>query len=431
MSDTAGRADVVVIGAGFSGLSAGLVLVEAGVDVIVLEARDTVGGRVRSALNGLGERVDTGGQFFCEDMPEVMALARRYGMRSIQSRMDGEFLSQPTVESGEDARIYAGSTAIRARMNRLDPGDPAIADVSVAAWLERQRDADDVKAAFRSMIEGLWCIATDRLPLWYLIDNDRRITNEAPELQYFLAGTLHALAERLAGELGGRIRLATQAKTIHHAADGVRVETGTGVIEAHAAIVAAPPVMASRLPYRPALPPPLAQALSVWESGAVIKALIRYDRAFWRDSGHSGMVAWRDPPSLFVFDASPDADHPMLAFFAGGPQALALRAQGELAIRAEILGRLAAALGPRAGSPSDLLLLDWTHDQWSGGAYSDLVVEMHATDAEDILRAGLARVAFACSELSPSFPGYIEGAIIAGRAAAGRILAGIARSRGE
>ena len=77
-----------------------------------------------------------------------------------------------------------------------------------------------------------------------------------------------------------------------------------------------------------------------------------------------------------------------------------------------------------AAAPSDMLLLDWTHDPWSGGAYSDLIVDMAATDAEEVLREGLPRLAFACSELSPSFPGYIEGAIVAGRAAATRIMAG-------
>ena len=225
-------------------------------------------------------------------------------------------------------RIYAGSTAIRDRLNRIDPHDPSIAGLSVGAWLDRQDDAPESKAAFTSMIEGLWCLAIDRLPLWHLVDNDRRITNDAPELQYFLAGTMHALAEELARDLGSRLRLATPAIGIAHGPDGVRVETATGVVEARAAIVAVPPVMASRISYQPPLPPRLEQALSVWESGAVLKALIRYDRAFWRDEGLSGMVAWREPSSLFAFDASPDADHAMLAFFVGGPRALALRGAG-------------------------------------------------------------------------------------------------------
>ncbi|MBX3575539.1 MAG: FAD-dependent oxidoreductase [Mesorhizobium sp.] len=65
--------DVIIIGAGFTGLSAALELTRRGKDVVVLEARGRVGGRVESQVNALGERVDTGGQFACDDMVNVRA----------------------------------------------------------------------------------------------------------------------------------------------------------------------------------------------------------------------------------------------------------------------------------------------------------------------------------------------------------------------
>jgi monoamine oxidase len=180
--------------------------------------------------------------------------------------------------------------------------------------------------------------------------------------------------------------------------------------------------MASHLQYSPPLPRALRRALDAWQSGAVIKILIRYRTAFWRERGLSGMVAWRDPPSLFCLDTSKDKKHASLTFFAGGPRALEWRRLGEAAMRAEVTGRLAAALGPEAAEPLDVSIRDWTDDRWSGGAYSDLIVDMNATDAEDVLLAGAPPVFFAASELSPSFPGYIEGAIVAGKAAAQRII---------
>ena len=70
---------------------------------------------------------------------------------------------------------------------------------------------------------------------------------------------------------------------------------------------------------------------------------------------------------------------------------------------------------------------DWTDDAWSGGAYSDLVMDLSAYDTEDVLRAGDGPIQFASSELSPSFPGYVEGAIIAGRLAASKLLAALNR----
>jgi monoamine oxidase len=188
-------------------------------------------------------------------------------------------------------------------------------------------------------------------------------------------------------------------------------------------LVCLPPATAAKLEFAPELPTPVRTALGVWQSGAVIKLFLRYSRAFWREGGLSGLVMWRDPAGLFAFDASPDDDHPTLGFFVGGPMALQVTGLGQDGIKAKAIEWLAAALGPEAGDPIDVLVRDWTRDRWSGGAYSDLVVAMDATDAEGVLRAGASPVFFAASELSPSYPGYIEGAIVAGRQGARRVIA--------
>ena len=74
------------------------------------------------------------------------------------------------------------------------------------------------------MIEGLWCQPPDDVPLWYLIGNDRRITNEVPELQYFLKETIHSLAVDLARPLGDAVRLSEPVERIVQDAGGVSVK---------------------------------------------------------------------------------------------------------------------------------------------------------------------------------------------------------------
>ena len=198
------------------------------------------------------------------------------------------------------------------------------------------------------MIEGLWCQDFARIPLWYLIDNDRRITNEISELQYFPGDTMHSLADEMARQLGDRLVLEAPATAIEHDAAAVRVATTTGTFEAESVLIAVPPVMASRIHYSPSLPAPLKRALGVWRSGMVIKLQLRYDRAFWRDRGLSGMVMWRDLHGLFACDTSSDAEHPALVVFIGGPLALTWRALGAAAMRQELMARLTAALGSEA-----------------------------------------------------------------------------------
>ncbi|TGQ67474.1 flavin monoamine oxidase family protein [Mesorhizobium sp. M00.F.Ca.ET.186.01.1.1] len=425
MSDKSETTEIVIVGAGFTGLSAALELKKAGIGFLLLEARGRVGGRVEALETGPGEPIDSGGQFLCQDMPELMALVRARGKTLVETHVDGAFVAQPAMPGLAAERTYLGSMAIRDRMNGIEPGDPAIAGLTVAAWLERQDDAGEAKAAFRSMIEGLWCLALEKVPLWYLIGNDRRITNEAPELQYFLAETIHSLAEDLAGDLGDPVRLGTPVTRIEHGLGGIRAVTEKGTVEARAVLVAASPVMASRIAFSPPLPDALVAALGAWQGGTVIKIVVRYSRAFWRDKGLSGMVMWRDVPGLFVCDTSKDDKHPALVVFIGGPSAMEWRSYGQEGLRSRLATRLVEALGPEAANWTGFAIRYWFNDTGSVGGYSDLIVDMKATNAERTILVGAPPVYFASSELSPSFPGYIEGAIVAGRIAARKIIADV------
>lgn len=151
----------------------------------------------------------------------------------------------------------------------------------------------------------------------------------------------------------------------------------------------------------------------------MIKLSIRYSRAFWLDKGLSGVVMFREPAGLFACDTG-TPERPALTGFIGGPSALAWRERGTERVRDDFVAYLVGALGPEAAAPLDVLVRDWSHDQWSGGAYSDLIMDMEARDAEAIIAAGAPPLHFACSEISPEYPGYIEGAIVAGRMVAQR-----------
>ena len=411
---------MIVVGAGFSGLAAATDLNSAGLDVVVVEARDRVGGKAGATVNGLGERLDIGGQYYCDDMVEVARLVERHALTVVPTPVQGEIVTQPPLDIAARAASYAQSVGLREKLKQEMADDRNSRD-SVAGWLGRQDVSSDAKAGFRSMIEGLWCLPLESVPAWHLADTDRRITNEQFELQYSLAETMQALADRLAAGLGDRVRLSTPVRTLELRDGHVRVVMDTGALAARAVLVAVPPVAASRIVHTPALDAPLAGALGVWQSGSVIKARVRYATPFWRDRGLSGMVMWRDPAGLFCCDASMDGQT-ALGIFAGGPLARVWR-RGD--IRALILDHLAAALGDEARAALDVWHHDWCDDPWSGGGYGDLIVDAGAHTAEDIIRTGQPPLHFVFSELSSSFPGYIEGALIAGRAAAARIAAGL------
>lgn len=413
--------DVIIIGAGFAGLSAAVALARQGLDILVLEARDRVGGRAESAVLQDGTVIDSGGQFFSRDMQKVSALVSKYARPVIETPSRGASISLPPTDK-DIQRIYATANALREEMLMIEPDDDAIADTSVGQWLDDQTRDEDVRAAFRAMVEGLWNQPADMLPLWYLISNDRRVSGEHSELEHFLKDTMQSLAQDLGDEIGDRIRLATPVRRISHRPDGVDVETDAGVFHADRVIVAVPPVMAARIDYQPPLPDRLSDALSVWTSGAVIKILMRYERPFWRDQGKSGTVMWRQPTGLYACDVSHDGVAGLVVFLSG-PIAGAWAGRDQKDLIADIAVRLAEALGNEAASPVETTLRNWVNDSWSGGAYGDAVTGFSGREAEAVLIAGTDRIQFGCSELASSFPCYVEGALVAGEEVAARILA--------
>ena len=416
--------DVIIIGAGFTGLVAASELMKAGLDVLLLEARSRVGGKVESTILANGRRVDTGGQFFCRDMPQLMALVETHGTIPVMAYADGKTVFRPPVSPAEGLDLWHRVDALRERMLAADPGDPELAGLTVAAWVARQDVPANVAQGFLRLVKGLWCRSPDEISFTYLASNDRRITNTHSELEMFLAETMHWLAERFAADLDHRLRLNACVTQVDHSPDGVTVKVDQERLSARKLILALPPTMTRRLSFSPALPAPLNRALAAWGAGDAIKVHVTYVRPFWRAQALSGSVLWQEPQGLYACDAS-HGEHAGLVVFIGGPLAADWHGRSHEELQAFILGLLADAFGPEAGHPQEVHIRDWVADPWSGGAYSDVIVDLDAADAEELLNRGAPPVYFASSELSPSFPGYIEGAIVAGQQVAGRVFSNI------
>lgn len=416
--------DVIIVGAGFTGLVAASELMKVGLDVLLLEARSRVGGKVESAILPNGRRVDTGGQFFCRDMPQLMALIQTYDTTPVMAYADGETVFRPPVSPAEGRDLWQRVDALRERMIAADPEDPDLAGLTVAAWVARQDIPANVAQGFLRLVKGLWCRSPDEISFTYLASNDRRITNTHSELEMFLAGTMHGLAERIAASLDHRLRLNACVTHVDRSPDGVTVKVEQERLSARKLILALPPTVTRRLSFSPALPAPLNRALAAWGAGDAIKVHVTYARPFWRAHALNGSVLWQEPQGLYACDAS-HGEHAGLVVFIGGPLAADWHGRSREELQAFILGLLADAFGPEAGHPQEIHIRDWVADPWSGGAYSDVIVDLDAADAEDLLNRGAPPVYFASSELSPSFPGYIEGAIVAGQQVAGRVLSNI------
>jgi monoamine oxidase len=310
---------------------------------------------------------------------------------------------------------------MRDRMIATRSDDPDLAGLTVADWVARQEDVSaDVRKSFLRLIKGLWCRSPDEVSFLWLASNDRRITNTYSEMEMFLPETVHAVAETMAEKLADRLKLNSPVTRIEYSQTGVTVTAGDERFFARRLLLAMPPVMIRKLEFAPALPDQLVNALDAWSPGLSIKVQVTYDRPFWHDRGLSGAVMWHEPQGLYACDAS-RGDYAGLVIFIGGPEAEQWHRLPQQALIDFVRDQLVEAFGPEGGTARDIHIRDWVNDPWSDGAYSDVVTRLDARDTEDVLRRGLGSVRFASSELALSYPGYIEGAIIAGRRAAEEI----------
>ncbi|MDZ7749878.1 MAG: FAD-dependent oxidoreductase [Halofilum sp. (in: g-proteobacteria)] len=417
--------DVAIAGAGFAGLSAAAALRRAGRSVAVLEARDRVGGRAEGTRDRFGGRADLGAQFLCDDMVELLALLRDCGLGPRPTPAAGRPRAQPSpLAAGAGADDPAATAFARAwDCYQALPGPTAAgADRSVAAWVAALDAPPAVRAALASTLECIWCTDLRQLPLAFIATQRGRLGREADEMQYFVDETLHAVAERLAQELGQAIVCDTPVTRVRHGDTGVELDSPRRRVRARAAILALPPVVVPRIAFEPALPAGLARALAAWRGGDVIKFVLRYASPFWRCGGWNGTVTWSEPSGLHVSDASATDGPATLVGFAGGPLARAWHGLGAPERRRRLLALLTDALGPPAAAPLDLRERSWVDDPWSGGGYNAVITDADRLDAEDRLRAGAPPLHFAGAELAERFPGYVEGALRSGRAVARRVL---------
>ena len=431
MTDEPVRRDIVaVVGAGFAGLTAATRLQEAGVDVVVLDARPRVGGKVESEPDAFGRRVDTGGQFVCDDMPAVLALIDRVGglLVTVDHDRGGRgWVGGGALTADPDAVWKAFEDAEHAYTAMWHLPDPPVDEApTLAEWFAAQGLDPIVEMAARSVYDGVMCTDIAHIPLAHVIDLARRTPLTGEELQYVVAGTLHAVAESLAATLQQPPLLASPVRAVEVGEHTVSVITDDGTVAADHVVLAVPPSAVGSIALHPPLPARVQAAAAAFRPGSVMKFMLRYERAFWTDPEVGPTRAWLEPRGLYVGDATID-DVPMLVGFLGGPASEQWRSLGAAARRRTLLDHLVEAYGPEAAHPTSFIERDWCPDDWGGGGYWNVLVDDSQRDAVEVLRGGVSGITFASTELAPTFPGYVEGAITAGREAAERVLRALGR----
>ena len=441
---------MIVVGAGLAGLAAARRLRGAGREVVVLEARDRVGGRTLNEPIGDGKVVEIGAQWVGPTQDRVLRLIGELGLETFPTHAAGANL----FERGGRIRRYSGTIprtnpvglaevglAMR-RLNRMAAAVPPAAPWSApkagawdaetfASWVRRNVRTGVARDILRLAIIGVWACEPRDLSLLHVLfyirsagSLERLTDTEGGAQQDRVVGGSQLIALRIADELGmGVVQLDAPVRAILHGEPGVIATADRLEVSARRAIIAIPPTLAGRIAYGPPLPAVRDGLSQRMAQGSVVKCMAIYERPFWRERGLSGAVTSVSGPFSVGFDNSPPDGSPgiLLGFLEGA----AARRHADLPqserrrVVADCFSRL---FGREAADPVGYVDRAWGADEWSRGCYGGFMAPGAWTDHGAALRQPVGPLHWAGAETATVWNGYMDGAVGSGEDAAAAVL---------
>jgi len=454
MADRRIDAEVCVVGAGYAGLTAARRLAQAGTSVVVLEARDRVGGRVWTRRSQSGAPLDMGGTFLSPHQERIHALAAEVGIGVYRTNIVGQTIlasggrshrydSTKTPRINPIALASFGQAAARldamAKKVPVDaPWDAAKAATwdarTAAGWLTRRnvptRTARDLMEATLRALFACDLSEVSFLDVLHLIRSGGGLTNfmqiENGYQHFQIQGGAQGIALRVAEELGDSVVLDAPVHSITHTNDAVEVR-GPGIsVTARRVIVATPPALAGRIHHDPPLPADKALLLHQLPAGTEIKLVDVYDEPHWREDGLCGASVAIEDAFEVTLDTSPeDASTGVIALYSAGRKAQALARLSATDREQVALGILTKRFGPKLAKPVEMLQQNWAEQEWTRGCSMAHFGPGVLTSYGHEIRKPVGRIHWAGTETAGTSHGAIDGAVRSGERAASEVLIGV------
>lgn len=357
---------VVVVGAGLAGLNAAWQVHRAGLDVVVLEARDRVGGRTWSATLADGTVVERGGEFIGPGDACLRGLCGELGLELIPHGFSFERRCAPGEVPPSEHDVAALFAAARARVHSTKEDLPA------DQVLPSPADRTSTENSIVRRIETSSTVPLSRVSARGTFGDTYHGYDPADRVR----GGNDSVARELARRLEGRVRLRTQVVGVDYRGDvtSIRLEDGSE-LEAAAVVLALPLPLLLKLDLTPGLPAPIVAAARRLPFGDAAKLHLRLQGSAPPGGVASSEGLW------WCWVSAADGDRsgaPVLSGFAGGTAAIERLG---LEVTLDQWAQAALALRPDVrAADHPPLVTHWGAQEWTGGSYSSPGVGMSEAD---------------------------------------------------
>jgi polyamine oxidase len=425
-------ADILVIGAGVAGLTAARGLKAKGFNVIILEARDRIGGRIWTD-NSLGVPLDLGAAWIHRiNGNPLTKLAKQFQIQTRNTDFDANWVygsSGKKLTQMEVAEIEAAYKQVDREIARLraaaNESDQSSSDITLEQAISQILATKNFSP---QILQGVnWQLASQiEIELGASL-SELGLRSHDEDLEFtgndvvFPKGFVQ-IANGLARELD--IRLGVTVNKVEYDPQGVSVATSQGEFNGDRVIITVPlGVLKQRnISFEPPLPAAKQLAIEHLGMGALNKVVLKFPKQFWGETPHYiGLLKQNRQEMMDYWNWQKYVDVPILAALVGGTYSRALEKMPQDQVIARVMTDLKIMFGQSIPEPTQAIITKWHSDPLALGSYSILPPIAKPEDYDVMAEAVGDRLFFAGEATHKLYPSTVHGAFLSGEREATKI----------